>query len=86
MHSMSLFYNNVALAIFVGTKELISLTAFEYIDESFNFKTYLVPHINHCYYTRGIRHYECIGKIVSNRIINGINNNDVILSESKETK
>ena len=33
-----------------------------------------------------MRHYEQIDKLLSNRLRNGIDNNDVISNEAKETK
>ena len=84
--SMSLFYNNEELAMFVGSNGLVSLPKFEDIDESFNFKAYLVPPTNHYDYPRHVHHYECVDKLLSNRLRHGIGNNEIIYNEAKETK
>ena len=86
MQSMSLFYNGVDLDAFVGTNILVSLPNFEDVDESFNFKTCLVPPSNHYDYQRCIQHYNYIDKLLAYRLRNGINNNEIISNEAKETK
>ena len=86
MQLLCLFYNNVALDIFIGAHLLVSLPNFEDIDQSFNFKTCLVPPSNHYDYQRCIQHYNYIDKLLAYRLRNGINNNEIISNEAKETK
>ena len=75
---MQTLHVQVSILFFVATNGLVVLLDFETLDEPFSYRKELVPKPTHPSHIQCNRHFEYIDKCLSNRLVNGATNEDVV--------
>ena len=78
IQDMKMLPGQASMLFFVATNCLVVLTDFDSIYESFSCRKELVPRSTHPWHLQFNRHFECVDKLLDNRLINGANGEVVV--------
>ena len=83
---MRMLCGQVSILLFFATSGLALIPDFYSGDELFSRHKELVPRLTHHSFLQCNRHFECINKLLANRLVNGASDKDIVGELSVQPK